>query len=125
MSDKRDEHFLQELVRNKFKVEPAKIRKSLNEWQEKKLNIGFIGERGCGKSTFINSLRGLYSNQQGAAPVGVDETTVYPTPYAHPNNENALIWDLPGVNTPKFPLNEYLKKISRLDPKDEEAKKHW
>ncbi len=51
---------------------------------------------GVGKSTFINCLRGLEAEDEGAAGVGVVETTNQPTPYEHPDFSNLKIWDLPG-----------------------------
>jgi len=51
---------------------------------------------GVGKSTFINCLRGLEAEDEGAAGVGVVETTNEPTPYEHPDFSNLKIWDLPG-----------------------------
>jgi predicted GTPase len=51
---------------------------------------------GVGKSTFINCLRGLEAEDEGAAKVGVVETTNEPTPYEHPDFSNLKIWDLPG-----------------------------
>ena len=48
---------------------------------------------------------------KGAAKVGVTETTMAPTCYAHPENENVELWDLPGVGTPNFPRSAYLEKV--------------
>jgi hypothetical protein len=83
---------------------------------------------GVGKSTFINCLRGLEAEDEGAANVGVVETTNEPTPYEHPDFPNLKIWDLPGkisffflfrillvliigVGTPNYPRSCYLEKI--------------
>ncbi len=79
--------------------------------QRSKLNIGFIGESGSGKSTLINSLRGIYPHEKGAAETDIYECTKEPKAYNYPNFENIILWDLPGVNTPKFPLETYLANI--------------
>jgi len=83
----------------------------LNEWKEIPLKIGIIGNSGAGKSTFINSLRGIKKRDKGAAKTGSNETTMEPKEFPHPNNEKITIWDLPGVGTPNFPKDEYLEKI--------------
>ena len=102
------------LIKNGFKVDPVKIKDQLDKWKNDKLNIAFIGERGCGKSTLINSIRGLYPTDPGAALVDIIECTTDPTPYTHPNNVNLLLWDLPGVNTPNYTLDAYLNKVTCL-----------
>jgi len=75
------------------------------------LNIAIIGNCGTGKSSFINAIRGMTADDAGAAPVGVNETTTFPTPYTHPNNPLLKFWDLPGVGTLDFPKETYLEKI--------------
>ena len=82
-----------------------------HSWRNTKVNIGIIGESGSGKSTLINALRGLYPNDDGIARVDVKECTKKPTPYVYPENENITLWDLPGVNTPNFPINTYLENV--------------
>lgn len=56
-------------------------------------------------------MRGLIAQDEGAARVGVVETTNEPTPYEHPDFPNLKIWDLPGVGTPNYPRSSYLEKI--------------
>ena len=64
-----------------------------------------------GKSSFINKLLGLSPQHPGAAPVGVTETTLRPTAYRHPANNNVIFWDLPGIGTPNFPKAKYLQTV--------------
>jgi len=85
--------------------------KKADEWKSTRLNIGVLGNSGTGKSSFINTIRGLTAEDEGAAEVGVTETTKKPTPYSHPRNALLKFWDLPGVGTPKFPREAYLEKI--------------
>ena len=47
-----------------------------------------------------------------AAKVGVVETTIKITAYPHPRYPNLVYYDLPGVNTPKFPQATYLDAIN-------------
>ena len=89
----------------------AYLEEKSDQWKEIPLNIGIIGNSGSGKSSFINAIRGLTGDDEGAAAVGVTETTAEPTPYAHPNNQQLKFWDLPGVGTPNFPREVYLEKI--------------
>lgn len=82
---------------------------------------------GVGKSTFINCFRNVQAEDEGAARVGVVETTNEPKAYEHPDFANLKVWDLPGrdiplfettcrriilgVGTPNYPRSEYLQKI--------------
>ncbi|XP_005751803.1 interferon-inducible GTPase 1-like [Pundamilia nyererei] len=72
------------------------------------LNIAITGECGSGKSTFVNALRGLCDDEEGAAPTGVVETTLEVTPYPHPNYPKVTLWDLPGI---KFSADKYLERV--------------
>jgi len=55
--------------------------------------------------------RRLTADDDGAADVGVTETTTDIVAYPHPNNEMLKFWDLPGVGTPRFPKDQYLEAI--------------
>ncbi|XP_055453114.1 uncharacterized protein LOC129669055 [Psammomys obesus] len=75
------------------------------------LNIAVTGETGTGKSSFINVLRGMNHEEEGAAPVGVEETTLERTPYPHPKLPNVTIWDLPGIGSTTFQPQNYLTEM--------------
>ncbi|XP_078268778.1 interferon-inducible GTPase 5-like [Rhinoraja longicauda] len=92
------------------KIQPL-IRNKMNELDNTKLNIAVTGETGAGKSTFINTMRGLRSKDVGAAAVGTKETTMEPTGYSHPNLPNVRYWDLPGVGSRQFTAGSYLKEM--------------
>ena len=55
--------------------------------------------------------RRLTADDDGAAGVGVTETTTDLRDYRHPNNAMLKFWDLPGVGTPRFPKHDYLEAI--------------
>ncbi|XP_059833367.1 interferon-inducible GTPase 5-like isoform X2 [Hypanus sabinus] len=88
------------------------IQEKLSELDGTELNIAVTGETGTGKSTFINAMRGLRNNDDGAAKVDVIEATMKPTAYPHPNQSNVRYWDLPGIGSTKFPAATYLKKMN-------------
>jgi len=87
------------------------LQQKIEESRTFSLNIAIIGNCGAGKSSFINAIRGLTADDNGAAAVGVNETTTVPTPYMHPSNSLLTFWDLPGVGTLDFPKETYLEKI--------------
>ncbi|KAL8219527.1 UNVERIFIED_CONTAM: hypothetical protein K2H54_026397 [Gekko kuhli] len=95
----------------------SKIMKNLEDLEKVYLNIAVTGESGSGKSSFVNSIRGLGDEDDGAAATGVVETTVKPTCYLHPKYPNVAIWDLPGIGTPNFQSDTYLEQVefSRYD----------
>ncbi|XP_055486909.1 interferon-inducible GTPase 5-like [Leucoraja erinacea] len=89
----------------------TQIGKKLNDIENAKLNIAVTGETGAGKSTFINAMRGLRGCDEGAAKIGNIETTMERTPYKHPTFPNVCFWDMPGVGSLEFPMNDYVSKM--------------
>ncbi|KAL3968320.1 LIM homeobox protein 2/9 [Sarotherodon galilaeus] len=76
-----------------------------------RLNIAVTGESCSGKSTFINAFRGISDEDEGAAPTDAIESSKDPMPYFHPDYPNATLWDLPGIDTLKYPADTYLKLV--------------
>ncbi|XP_016146688.1 interferon-inducible GTPase 5-like [Sinocyclocheilus grahami] len=87
------------------------IKEYLKKQDLVELNIGVTGESGSGKSTFVNAFRGLGDEEEGCAKTGVVETTTEPAVYLHPKYKNVKVWDLPGIGTPNFKADEYLKMV--------------
>lgn len=87
------------------------LKRELESLTSTEVHIAVIGMSGSGKSSFINSIRGLKPGDTGAAEVGVNETTTTCNPYSHPENNTFIVWDLPGVGTSNFPQEEYLQKV--------------
>ncbi|XP_060578717.1 T-cell-specific guanine nucleotide triphosphate-binding protein 2-like [Ruditapes philippinarum] len=87
------------------------VEEDITKWRNVPVNIAITGNSGAGKSSFINSFRGLKANCEGAAKVGVEETTILPTKYVHPVNDNLALWDLPGLGTQNFPKRTYLQDV--------------
>ncbi|XP_052050320.1 uncharacterized protein LOC127693473 isoform X11 [Apodemus sylvaticus] len=89
----------------------SKITDALKNIDKAPLNIAVTGETGTGKSSFINALRGVRDEEEGAAPTGVVETTMKRTSYPHAKLPNVKIWDLPGIGTTNFPPQNYLMEM--------------
>jgi len=87
------------------------LERKRDEWKNTPLNVAVIGNSGVGKSSFINAIRGLNADDEGAAAVGVTQTTMEPRSFPHPDNPMLKFWDLPGVGTDEFPRASYLKQI--------------
>ncbi|XP_018410108.1 PREDICTED: interferon-inducible GTPase 5-like [Nanorana parkeri] len=89
-----------------------KFSQTLKDIENAPLNIAVTGESGAGKSTFVNAIRGLDDDEEeGAAKTGVTETTMKPKAYPHPQYNNVKFWDLPGIGSPTFKPNDYLKAV--------------
>ncbi|XP_062863652.1 interferon-inducible GTPase 1-like [Trichomycterus rosablanca] len=88
-----------------------KAQETQDQLNNVSLDIAVTGETGSGKSAFINAIRGLSDDDEGAAETGVTETTTEPTPYQHPTMPNVTFWDLPGIGTTKFKAKDYPKKM--------------
>nr|XP_005315239.2 interferon-inducible GTPase 5-like [Chrysemys picta bellii] len=102
-----------DLFKDKGQAEVASIAQAeLDLFKSTNVNIAVTGETGAGKSSFINALRGLIAEDDGAAPTGVTEKTMEPTVYPYPNHPNVRLWDLPGIGSPDFQPNTYLKQVN-------------
>ncbi|XP_074548525.1 interferon-inducible GTPase 5-like [Halichoeres trimaculatus] len=99
------------LLNNDGATAAAKIQEYLEIQINIPLNIAVTGETGSGKSTLINAIRRVGKNDERAAPIGEEETTMEVTPYPHPNFPNVTFWDLPGIGTMNFPAAKYLKLV--------------
>ncbi|XP_073714540.1 interferon-inducible GTPase 5-like isoform X1 [Misgurnus anguillicaudatus] len=103
---------LKESISNQDITSATKTIKEYLEQQDRvELNIAVTGESGSGKSTFVNAFRGLGDEDEDSAETGVVETTMEPKAYHHPKYQNVKLWDLPGIGTPNFKADEYLKQV--------------
>ena len=86
-------------------------------WQSKTINVAVTGNSGVGKSSLINALRGLKPKANGAAPVGIRETTTKIQKYEFPESDKVVLWDLPGMGTEKFRQETYINDmgLSKFD----------
>ncbi|XP_052785392.1 T-cell-specific guanine nucleotide triphosphate-binding protein 2-like isoform X2 [Mya arenaria] len=88
------------------------ILRKIDKWKETPLHIAVTGTPGAGKSSFINTCRGLLPSDRLAAGVGVTETTRTVTKYQHPKMANVALYDLPGIGTSNYPNNSYLQMVN-------------
>ncbi|XP_015685483.1 interferon-inducible GTPase 5-like [Protobothrops mucrosquamatus] len=89
----------------------AEYQQCLNEMQNLPLHIAITGDAAVGKSSFINAFRGVMDDDNDAAEVATIEGTKVPKAYPYPSFPNIMLWDLPGIGTPKFRAAEYMKKV--------------
>jgi len=87
------------------------LERNREEWENIPLNVAVIGNSGVGKSSFINAIRGLTADDEGAAEVGTTKNTMEIRSYEHPNNPMLKFCDLPGVGNDLFPRSTYLADI--------------
>ncbi|XP_034385014.1 immunity-related GTPase family, q2 [Cyclopterus lumpus] len=96
------------IERNKL----SDVKDAVEDLLISRINLAVIGDRGDEKATFINSLRGLSSGDDGAAPsqspVALDEVAGYPNP-KHPDFR---LWDLPPApSTSPFEPQGYMDRV--------------
>uniref|UniRef100_A0A8C1SK90 IRG-type G domain-containing protein n=1 Tax=Cyprinus carpio TaxID=7962 RepID=A0A8C1SK90_CYPCA len=87
------------------------IKEVLEKQDHVELHIGVTGESGSGKSTFVNSFRGLGDEEEDSAKTDPVETTMNPEAYVHPKYKTVKVWDLPGIGTPNFKPVVYLTLV--------------
>ncbi|XP_059366432.1 interferon-inducible GTPase 5-like [Carassius carassius] len=90
----------------------AKAKTKFDQFMSVSLNIAVTGKTGSGKSSFVNALRGLQDDDDGAAPTSPLECTMVTAMYEHPEMPNVKIWDLPGIGSPNFKAKKYLKDVN-------------
>uniref|UniRef100_A0A8C1TEW7 Zmp:0000000951 n=1 Tax=Cyprinus carpio TaxID=7962 RepID=A0A8C1TEW7_CYPCA len=75
---------------------PSKLQAILAALDHFRLDIGVLGETGCGSSSLVNALLGLEKGDEQASSTGVTETTKEAEKYSYPS-PNVRLWDLPGL----------------------------
>ncbi|XP_048454030.1 interferon-inducible GTPase 5-like [Rhincodon typus] len=78
------------------------------------LDLAVFGDRWSGKSSLINAVRGLQTDDEGAAKVGQQEPCTQPVVYSFPRYSNVRIWELPPIR-PNVQPEQYLKEVNGKD----------
>eukprot|EP00061_Rhincodon_typus_P007132 g28492.t1 len=78
------------------------------------LDLAVFGDRWSGKSSLINAVRGLQTDDKGAAKVGQQEPCTQPVVYSFPRYSNVRIWELPPIR-PNVQPEQYLKEVNGKD----------
>lgn len=90
----------------------AHAKKKLDNWKEVTVHIAVVGQSGAGKSSFINTIRGITNEEEDLyAKTDVTECTTERMSYDFPDNSKLKMWDLPGAGTAKFKAEEYAEKM--------------
>jgi GTP-binding protein EngB required for normal cell division len=75
-------------------------------------HLAVVGTSGCGKSSFINAVRGLSNIDPIAARTGITECTDKATRYPDPRTNSRIIWyDIPGAGTLNVPDWQYFNDL--------------
>lgn len=97
---------------------PAEINKAMidADYQQQTFHFAVAGAAGSGKSSLINSFRGLRNRdtERGAAATGSNETTLakarYPDPSDLPPRKWTVWYDIPGAGTQSIPDWQYFNQ---------------
>lgn len=84
---------------------------NLTRWKNEVGNVAVAGQTATGKSTFINTIRGVKRGNEGFAGEGFGDTTVEVNPYKHSMNEKIVYYDLPVIGTTTITKQRFLEKI--------------
>ena len=91
------------------------IDNTLNRWKREQVKFAITGRSATGKSTFINKIRNLNPEDDGFAMTGSGDTTITPTLYIHPTNDQITFYDLAGYSSTMFKTKDYISKMKISD----------
>jgi GTP-binding protein EngB required for normal cell division len=86
---------------------PEQIKQAKSNYLDGKAHIAFVGMSGTGKSTLVNSVRGLRASAAGAALVSQNEGTRKIDRYTDPLHPQHVWYDVPGAGTLECPDWQY------------------
>ena len=83
------------------------------------VRFALVGSIGCGKSTFVNAVRGIDDGDKDAAPVSLVEKKQERKEYSFPSHPHLSFCDLPGYNATRYPDSKTFWK--ELEPEKFDA----
>ena len=91
------------------------IDESINRWKKEQVKFAITGRCNTGKSTFINTIRNFKPGDGDFAKAGFGNTTITPTLYMYPKNDQITFYDLPGYSTTIWKKEDYLSEMKISD----------
>ncbi|MFT7800564.1 hypothetical protein Z043-117632 [Arapaima gigas] len=93
----------------------SEVKDAVEDLLISRVNIAVVGERSAEKAAFINSLRGLGPQDDGAVKTPSSVPPDQPVMYPSPKHSDFRMWDLPGVSTEaSFDPEEYIERVRLL-----------
>ncbi|NP_001038275.1 immunity-related GTPase family, q2 [Danio rerio] len=88
------------------------IRDALEDMLISRINIAIAGERNAEKATFINSLRGLSQEDEGAAQNPPSAAPEELAVFTNPKHPDFRLWDLPPISSDaNFKPEDYIERF--------------
>jgi GTP-binding protein EngB required for normal cell division len=116
LSTEKEIKYLRQLAQKEGLMAMSKyIKMTLNSWQTEQVKIAITGRGATGKSTFINTIRNVKPRDDGFAKAGSGDTTITPTLYIHPTNDQITFCDLPGYSSTMFKKEDYISEMKISD----------
>ncbi|XP_019332155.1 T-cell-specific guanine nucleotide triphosphate-binding protein 2-like [Alligator mississippiensis] len=95
-----------------YQVAASQAREELQSLESAELRIAVPGETGAGKSSFINTIRGLRPREKDVAEIGVNETMMKPTPYHCLHYLSVTFYELPDIGSMNYKPEIYLRDLN-------------
>ncbi|XP_061573326.1 immunity-related GTPase family, q2 [Cololabis saira] len=91
------------------------VKEAVEDLLISRINLAVVGDRGEEKACFMNSLRGLGPDDEGAAPSPSPTDPDAVAGYPNPKHPDFRLWDLPPVpTTSSFEPEAYMSKFKFL-----------
>ncbi|XP_062256257.1 immunity-related GTPase family, q2 [Platichthys flesus] len=88
------------------------VRDTVEDLLISRINLAVVGNRGDGKDSCFNSLRGLGPGDEGAAPASTPVASEDVAGYPDPKHPDFRLWDLPPVpDTSPFEPEGYMDRV--------------
>lgn len=93
----------------------SEVKEAVEDLLISRINLAVLGDRGDEKNTFINSLHGLGTGDEGAAPSSSPAAPDSVVGYPNPKHPDFRLWDLPPVpDTSPVDPDTYMDRVKFL-----------